>query len=65
MTRRYLYRQDIAVMLDVSVKQVQRNERRWGLTPAKERLNGRVVRYKSALALAALRKFFNDSALVS
>lgn len=62
MTRRYLYRQDIAIMLDVSVQQVARNEGRWGLVPYKERLNGRVIRYKVS-CLVALRTFFKNEAL--
>lgn len=61
--RRYLYRQDIARIVDVSVQQVKLNERHWGLLPSKQRINSRVVRYKAEPAMVALKAFFQDDKL--
>ncbi len=42
---RWLNRKDLAQILDVSVDQVRKNEKAWGLDAARYDLNLRVVRY--------------------
>ena len=56
MNRPYLFRGDIALMINVSVRQVERNEVRWGLRPHREDLNRRVIRYRRDGVIAALSK---------
>jgi hypothetical protein len=51
--RRFLNRNDLALLLDLSVPQIAANERSLGLLPI--RLNARVVRYSSKAALSALK----------
>ncbi len=62
-SRKYIYRQDIATLLEVSVDVVRRNEMHWGLLDAREKLNDRTVRYKAGLAQNALRRFFQNDNL--
>ena len=49
-----LSRKDVAELLDVSVDQVRKNERRWGLNAARRDLNRRCIRYRTLMALAIL-----------
>jgi hypothetical protein len=48
-------RKDLATLLGVTVDQVRRNERRWGLDKARRDLNPRCVRYRRTEAMAVLR----------
>lgn len=51
-----LSRKDIARLLDVSVDQVRKNERAWGLLPARRALNLRFLRYQRQTVIAALQE---------
>lgn len=53
--RQLLSRKDVAAMMECSVDQVRKNERRWGLRSARRDLNRRCVRYLATLALEALK----------
>ena len=55
-TRRFLSRKDIANLLEISVKCVENNEERLGLTPARRDLNARMVRYCTAAVLRELKR---------
>ena len=52
---RWLTRQDVALMIDLSVDVVRRNEKRLGLSDIRVDLNKRSIRYRGAEARAALR----------
>ena len=54
--RRSLTRKDIALMLDVSVDAVRKNELAWGLGKARHDLNRRCVRYEGHRTLVILKK---------
>ncbi len=53
---KYLSRNDIAHLLEISVAAVTRNESRLGLNLARIDLNKRVIRYDAAVAKQELRK---------
>lgn len=53
----WIYRKDIARLCNVSVRQVQYNEARWGIIGFKREFSKKVVGYSEALTLAALREF--------
>jgi hypothetical protein len=63
--RKWMYRQDVARLLEVTVRQVASNEARWGLVPT--RINQRVVRYEAKATMAALeeRGFIRNGAAAS
>lgn len=48
-TKPFLTRAEIASMLCVSIRQVRKNEKRWGLDKARRDLNHSCVRYKSSI----------------
>ena len=48
-------RKDVAALLGVSVDQVRRNEKRWGLSAARVDLNCRCVRYATDKMLQIFR----------
>jgi hypothetical protein len=50
-------RNDIAVMFNLSVRQVRENEARLGLDKARIQINSRVVRYRAAVVLRILRTY--------
>jgi hypothetical protein len=56
MTSKFLYRKDLARMLELTVPQVAYQEKNLGLSACRQDLNKRVVRYPAAAALAALRR---------
>ena len=49
-------RRDIAVMLSLSTRQVERNEARLGIRPYRVAINRRVIRYHLAESLSALKQ---------
>lgn len=51
-----LSRKDIAQMTELSVDVVRRNEANLGIAAAKILINGRLIRYRRAKVLPALRK---------
>lgn len=53
--KKFLNRNDIAIMLECSVAQVRKNEARWGLKEARRDLNSRCIRYVAPLALKNLQ----------
>jgi transposase InsO family protein len=61
----YISRKELAMIISehrggdsISVDQVRRNERLWGLGPARGKdVNKRVVRYHTTTALSALRAY--------
>jgi hypothetical protein len=48
-------RKAVALLLGVSVDQVRRNERRWGLRDVRRDLNRRCVRYRTTPLMRILR----------
>ena len=56
MENNFLTRKDIAGLLFVSVRTVERNEIAWGLKSAKIRLSKRMIRFKREKILQILRK---------
>ena len=58
---KFVNRKELALLLEVSVKQIKDNEERWGLLPAKQVLTARSVRYVWITAEKALkaRKLLN------
>lgn len=50
-----LTRKDIARLLNVSTKQVERNEERWGLRSVRITMNRKCIRYTAA-AIALLKR---------
>ena len=54
--KKFLNRKDIADLLECTVTQVRKNEKRLGLVEARRDLNPRCVRYLATLALRNLEK---------
>ena len=44
--KKFLTRKELAQLLEVTVDQVRRNERRWGLHKYRRNLNGRSITYR-------------------
>lgn len=53
----WIYRKDIARICNVSVRQVQHNEARWGIDKFKRAFSKKVIGYSELPTLAALREF--------
>lgn len=53
---RYITRQEIAVMVEVTEDVVRRSEQRFGILPHRQKLSRRCVRYLRAPSIAALKK---------
>ena len=52
---KFVSRKEVALLLEVSVDQVRKNEEKWGLLPAKQMLTPRSVRYVWIIAEKALK----------
>jgi hypothetical protein len=52
----FLFRKDIARLLELTVPQVAYQEKNLGLSACREDKNKRVVRYRSGAAMVALQK---------
>jgi hypothetical protein len=53
---KYIDRKSLALMLEVSVDQIRKNEEKWGLLPAKQVVTARCVRYVWIIAEKALKE---------
>jgi hypothetical protein len=54
----FVYRKELAIIAQVHIKTIERNERRYGLTAKhiKKQSSSREIRYKRKAALACLRR---------
>lgn len=59
-TQRFWTRKDVSRILEISPDSVSFNEARLGLLPARLQINPRVFRYRTSLAIKALRKLKAD-----
>lgn len=55
MNSRYIDRQELARLLELSVRSITNNETRWGLKILRANANSRIVRWHRAPALQQLR----------
>ena len=53
--RNFITRKELAQVLEVSVRTIERNEHRLGLDVARRDLNSRMVRYMTSIAERELR----------
>ena len=53
---KFVNRKELALLLEVSVKQITDNEEKWGLLPAKQVVTARYVRYIWIIAEKALKE---------
>lgn len=51
---KYITRQEIATITELSVDAIRRNEKKFGLATCKQAVNTRVIRYRRACAVEAL-----------
>lgn len=51
---KYITRQEVAVIAELSVDTVRRNEKKFGLSECKQVVNARLIRYRRTCAISAL-----------